>query len=78
MISSGELYLSLCASPGGSESEESACNARDPGSIPESGRCPREGNGNMLEYCRLENSMNRRAWQATVPGVAKSRERLSD
>ena len=78
MISSGELYLSLCASPGGSESEESACNARDPGSIPESGRSPREGNGNTLEYCRLENSMNRRAWQATVPGVAKSRERLSN
>ena len=72
MISSGELYLSLCASPGGSESEESACNARDPGSIPESGRSPREGNGNPLQYSCLENSMNRGDWLATVYGIAES------
>ena len=37
--------------PDGSDSIESACNAgdiRDPGSIPESGRSPREGNVNPL------------------------------
>ena len=31
--------------PGGSDSEESACIAGDPGSIPGSGRSPGEGNG---------------------------------
>ena len=32
----------------------------------------REGNGNSLQYSCLENPMDRRAWQATVYGVAKS------
>ena len=31
--------------PGGSVSEESACNAKDPGLIPGSGRSSEEGNG---------------------------------
>ena len=34
--------------PGGSDDKESACNARDPGSIPWSERSPEEGNGNPL------------------------------
>ena len=34
--------------PGGSDSKASACNLRDPGSIPGSGRSPGEGNGNPL------------------------------
>ena len=37
-----------------------------------------EGNGTPLEYSSLENPMDRRAWQAGVHGVAKSRTRLSD
>ena len=37
--------LTMLGFPGGSESKESACNAGDPGSIPGSGRYPREGNG---------------------------------
>ena len=37
-----------------------------------SGRCPGEGNGNPLQYCCLENPMDRGAWRATVHGVAKS------
>ena len=32
--------------PGGSDSKESAYNVEDPASIPGSGRCPGEGNGN--------------------------------
>ena len=38
----------------------------------------REGNGYPLQYSCRENSMDRGAWQATVPGVTKSRTRLSD
>ena len=34
-------------------------DARDRGSIPGSGRCPGEGNGNPLQYSCLENSMDR-------------------
>ena len=41
--------------------EESACNARDPGSVPESRRSPGEGNGNPLQYSCLGNSMGREA-----------------
>ena len=41
--------------PGGSDGEESACNAGDLGSIPGAGRSPGEGNGNPLLYSFLEN-----------------------
>ena len=51
---------------------ESPCNAGDPGSVPGWGISPGEGNGNPLQYSCLENSMARRAWQATVHWVAKS------
>ena len=37
--------------PGGSDGKESACNVGDSGSIPGSGRCPGEGNGNPLQWC---------------------------
>ena len=33
---------------------------------------PREGNGNPLQYSCQENPMDRRAWWATIHGVAKS------
>ena len=62
----------------GSDSKESACNAGDPGSVPGSGRSPREGNGTPLQYSCLEISRDRGAWWAIVHGVAKSRTRLSD
>ena len=42
------------------------------GLIPGSGRSPGEGNGSLLQYSCLENSMNRRAWQATVHRVSES------
>ena len=64
--------------PGGSEVKESACNAGDLDSIPGSGRFPREGNGNPLQYSCMENPMDGAAWCTIVHGVAKSRTRLSD
>ena len=45
--------------PGGSDSEESVCNAGDLGLIPRLGRSPQEGNGYPLQYSYLENSMER-------------------
>ena len=44
--------------PDGSDGIESACNARDLGLTPGSGRSPREGNGYPLQYSCLENSMD--------------------
>ena len=54
----------LLGFPGGSEVKASACNARDLGSIPGSGRFPGKGNGNPLQYSCLENLMDRGAWQS--------------
>ena len=44
--------------PHGSDGKASAYNAGDLGSIPGSGRSPREGNGNPLQYSCLENPMD--------------------
>ena len=61
--------------PGGASGEESTCQGRRPR------RCgfnlwvrkiPGGGRGNPLQYSCLENPMDRGAWQAAVPGVAKS------
>ena len=59
--------------PGDSDGKESAANAGDSDLIPGSGRSPREGNGNLLQYSCLENSMDRGAWRAMVCGITKSR-----
>ena len=64
--------------PYSSDGKESACNARDLGSIPGSGRSPGEGNGNPLQYSCLENLMDRGILQAIVHGVTKSRTELND
>ena len=58
--------------------QEAACNAGDASLIPGSGRCPGEGNGNPLQYSCLGNPKDRRAWWATVHGVAKSCTALSE
>ena len=50
----------------------SAGDTRDTDLIPGLGRSPGEGYGNPLQYSCLGNTMDRRAWWATVPGVAKS------
>ena len=52
-------------------------DTRDMGSIPGLGRALGEGNGNPLQYPCLGTPMDRRAWQATIDGVTKSRTRLS-
>ena len=52
-------------------SSSNAGNAGDAGSIPGLGKSPGEGNGNPLQYSCLENLMDRGAWQAIVPAVAK-------
>ena len=56
--------------------KESACNARDLGSIPGSGRSSGEWNGNPLQYSCLENPMDTGAWWATVHGAARVRHDL--
>ena len=59
--------------PRASEGKQSACNAGDPSLIPASGRSPREGNGYPLQYCCLENSMDRGArWAIVRAGLKES------
>ena len=57
--------------PGGSVVKNLLANAGDSGLISRSGRSPGEGNGNPLQYSRLENPMDRECWQATVHGVTR-------
>ena len=66
------ITTSCVCFPHGSDGKESACNTGDPGSIPELGGSPEDGNGYPLQYSCLENPMDRGAWQATVHGVTKS------
>ena len=65
-----EMILVKKGFPGGSDGKETACNVEDLGSIPELGR----SHSNPLHYSCLENSMDRRAWWATVQRVAKESE----
>ena len=70
--------LTLWRYSGGTDNKESACNVRDLGSIPGSGRCPGEENGNPLQYSCLGNSMDRGAWWVTAHRVTKSQTQLSN
>ena len=60
------------ASPGASVVKNLPANAGYMGSIPGSGKSPREGNANPLQYSCLENSVDRGAYQAKIHGVSKS------
>ena len=60
-------YTHLWGIPDSSDGKESAFNARDPCSVPGSGRSLGEWIGYPLQYSGLENSMD-----STVHGVAKS------
>ena len=57
---------------GGSVVKNLPANAGDMGSISGLGISPGEGNGNPLQYSCLKNSIDRRAWQATVHSFVKS------
>ena len=56
----------------------SAGDTGDMGLIHALGGSPGEVHGNPLQYSRLENSIDRGAWRATVHGVVKSLIWLSD
>ena len=58
--------------PCSSAGKESACNAGDLGLIPGSGRFPREGDGNPLQY----SCHGRRSLAATVHRVLRVRHDL--
>ena len=45
------------------------------GSVLGWGRSPGGGNGNLLQYSRPDDSMDREVWRGTVHGVAKSQTR---
>ena len=49
-----------------------ATDTRDVGRIPTLGGSSRVGNGNLLQYSYLKNSMDSGAWWATVQRVTKS------
>ena len=57
--------------------QETSCNAGDLSLIPRLGRYSGEGNGNSLQYSRLENSTDRGDWQVTVHGIARVGHDLS-
>ena len=63
-----DLGMTHVGSPGGSDYKESCCNAGDQGQIHESGIFPGEGNSNPLQYCCLENSMDKGSWWAMSIG----------
>ena len=72
------LNIQSLGFPGGSVVKNLLANARDVGLIPALGRSPGKRNGTPLQYCCLENPMDRGAWWATVHGVTKSHTQLSD
>ena len=73
------IYIYIYKSfPDGSDGKESACNGRDPGSVPRLGRSPGKGNDYSLQYSCLENPMDREAWQDKVYGISKSGTQLSE
>ena len=53
-------------------------NAGDVSSIPGSGRCPEEGNGNPFWYSYLENPMDRGAWRTNSIGLQRVGHDWSD
>ena len=56
----------------------SAGDGRNVSSIPGLEISPVVGNGNLLQYSCLENSMDRIGWLAIVHGVTESQTQLDD
>ena len=74
------MYLQMFNRTGGSVVKNLLTNAgdtRDTGLIPGLGRSTGLGNGNLLQYPCLVDSMDR-TWQATVHGVTKGWRCLCD
>ena len=65
-----ETYL-VPTHSGGSVIKNPPANAGDVDSVPGSGKSPGEGNGNLLQYSCLENSMDRGTQWAIVHGLAQ-------
>ena len=72
------LFMGLFGLPGDSEGKESACNVRELGSIPGSGRSPEKEMATHVSIFAWRIPMDREAWWATVHRVAKSWTRLSN
>ena len=60
------MVLTRILNPGGSVVKNPPASAEDTSSIPGSGRPPREGTGNPLQY--LGNPMDRGAWRLQSMG----------
>ena len=63
---------------GGSDSEESAQNAGDMGSIPGLGRSPGEGHGNPLQYSFLEDPHGQRSLVDYSPWGCKESDMMTE
>ena len=71
LLKNHHYQLSHHGFPGGSVDKESACSVGDPGSIPELGWSPEDGNGNPLLHSCLGNPMDIEAWWAIVHGITR-------
>ena len=71
-----QVFNDYLGFPSASGVKNSPTNAGDPGSIPGSGRSPREGNDNPLQYPCLGNSMDRGAWQVESMGTQRFAQNL--
>ena len=71
-------HLHVLGFPGILPVKNPPAEVEDMGSIPELGRSPGEGNGNLLQSSCLRNPMDKGAWWAAVHVVAKSQTQLSD
>ena len=74
------IYVAVLGFPGGSAVKNPPANAGDAGdasSVPRSGKSPRGGNGNPLQYSCLGNSVGRGGLWALVRRVAESQRPLS-
>ena len=60
--------------PGGSDGEESVCNAGGPGSIPGSGRSPGGGHGGPLQCSCLENPWTEKPGRLESMGLQRVRD----
>ena len=63
-----QMYIYM-GFPGDSVVKTPPASMGDVSSVPGSGRPPRGGHGNLLQYSLLENPMDGGAWGATVHRV---------